>query len=536
MAGAGKVGNAYLLVTPKLSDEGGSALSASGAKVGENYGSKFSSAAKGAIGAGVVALGNMLANAVTSVASSIGQVFNDMFADYANYEQLVGGVDTLFKESSAIVQKNAAEAFRTTGMSANEYMENVTSFSASLLQGLGGDTERAAAYADMAMRDMSDNANKMGSDMSTITMAYQGFAKQNYTMLDNLKLGYGGTKTEMERLLADASKIAGVEFNIDNYNDVIEAIHVMQTEMGVSGYSVDELRQKLSDMSLSSDEVAKVAEDMGLSYDEVMQRMKDGTLSVQDAQVLLGTTAKEAATTISGSLSMMKASFDNLLTGILDENADIGKLFDDFLYSVQTVASNLAPRFAVLFVRIFQQLPQAITSAIMDLPKTMLPALQAVFGESLGTAISENMASALEFVSSQISSTFGSIVSAVQPIVENITSLIQTNMPIVRQYVGDAMTFIGGIVQSVWPTVSGIITGAIETVSAIIQNVWPQIESIISSVSTTILAIEQNVWPAIQGLVTSVMSAIDAVMSVAWPVIRDVVSTVMSAIFGMRLV
>ena len=174
----------------------------------------------------------------------------EVIAAYADYEQLVGGVDTLFKDSSQEIQRYAANAYKTAGLSANEYMETVTGFSASLIQSLGGDTEKAAKYADMAITDMSDNANKMGTDMSSIQNAYQGFAKQNYTMLDNLKLGYGGTKQEMERLLADAEKISGVKYDISSYADVVEAIHVMQESMDIAGTTAKEAEATISALSM----------------------------------------------------------------------------------------------------------------------------------------------------------------------------------------------------------------------------------------------------------------------------------------------
>ena len=177
---AESVGNAYLNVVPKID---GNAQS-----LGDSFGSDFTSGASSAFSAGAVALGNILSNAITSVASAVGDQFANAFWNYADYEQLIGGVDTLFKEASSTVQENAKQAFKTAGMSANEYMENVTSFSASLIQSLGGNTAEAAKVADMAMVDMSDNANKMGTDIGRITDAYQGFAKSNYTMLDNLSI------------------------------------------------------------------------------------------------------------------------------------------------------------------------------------------------------------------------------------------------------------------------------------------------------------------------------------------------------------
>ena len=231
-----------------------------GGKAAEESGSKFEGFGKVLKTVGV-ALG---AVAVAAGAAAV-KLGKEVIAAYADYEQLVGGVDTLFKDSSQEIQRYAANAYKTAGLSANEYMETVTGFSASLIQSLGGDTEKAAKYADMAITDMSDNANKMGTDMSSIQNAYQGFAKQNYTMLDNLKLGYGGTKQEMERLLADAEKISGVKYDISSYADVVEAIHVMQESMDIAG-----------------------------------------------------TTAKEAEATISGSVNALKSAVSNLIVGFGD--------------------------------------------------------------------------------------------------------------------------------------------------------------------------------------------------------------------------
>lgn len=244
--------------------------------------------------------------------------------NYAQYEQLVGGVDTLFKNSSKKVQEYASNAYKTAGMSANEYMETVTSFSASLLQSLENDTEAAAEYANMAITDMSDNANKMGTSMEMIQNAYNGFAKQNYTMLDNLKLGYGGTKEEMERLLVDADKLSD-SFNLQvdasgnlvySYADIVDAIHIVQTEMGITG-----------------------------------------------------TTAKEAGTTIQGSVDSMKAAWTNLVTGLGDENADIGKLFDDLVVTIVGdgtdtnlgVMGTVIPRIKVIFGKLTEAIKNKLS-------------------------------------------------------------------------------------------------------------------------------------------------------------------------------
>lgn len=270
------------------------------AKVGKTIG-KAITAGAAAAGAGVVALGKQALDC------------------YGDYEQLVGGIETLFKDSAGAVEQYAKDAYKNQQMSANQYMDIATSFSASLLQGLNGDTAEAAKIADMAITDMADNANKMGSSMESIQNAYQGFAKQNYTMLDNLKLGYGGTKEEMERLLADAEKLTGVHYDISNLGDVYSAIHAIQEEMGITG-----------------------------------------------------TSAKEAATTIEGSIAMMKAAWQNWLTGLMDNDADINQLTQDLIDSVSQVIDNIAPRIG----EFFDSLVESIHNALADHPEA-----QAIFDD-----------------------------------------------------------------------------------------------------------------------------------------------------------
>lgn len=265
------------------------------------------------------------AAAVTAASAAVVKLTKSAIDGYAEYEQLVGGVETLFKESADVVQEYAANAYKTAGLSANQYMETVTSFSASLLQSLDGDTAKAAEVADMAITDMADNANKMGTSMEAIQNAYQGFAKQNYTMLDNLKLGYGGTKEEMERLLADATKLSGIEYDISNLNDVYTAIHVIQEELGVAG-----------------------------------------------------TTAKEASETISGSLAAMKSAWANLITGIADENANFDELINNFVESASTAAKNILPRIEQALSGIgelIEGLAPVIAEAIPNLISSVLPSL-----------------------------------------------------------------------------------------------------------------------------------------------------------------
>lgn len=238
---------------------------------------------------------------------AVGKSALDAFADY---EQLVGGIDTLFKNSSAKVQQYAASAYQTAGVSANRYMEISTSFAASLISSLGGDTEAAADMANTAIMDMSDNANKMGTDLEVVQEAYQSLARGNYEMLDSLKLGYGGTKSELERLLSDAEQIAASQgmvrdFSVDSYADVVEAIHLVQGEMGITG-----------------------------------------------------TTAAEAATTISGSINSAKAAWENWLAGLGNEDADMGALTDRLVQSAVTAGENIVPRVGQIMSTLVQTVVQ----------------------------------------------------------------------------------------------------------------------------------------------------------------------------------
>lgn len=252
--------------------------------------------------------------AVGAVTTAIVGIGTASIKSYADLEQNIGGVETLFKTSADKVIKNSENAYKTAGMSANEYMSTVTGFSASLLQSLGGDTEKAADVANMALIDMSDNANKMGTSMESIQYAYQGFAKQNYTMLDNLKLGYGGTKEEMQRLLSDAQKLTGVKYDITNLNDVFQAIHVIQGELGITG-----------------------------------------------------TTAKEAEETISGSIASMKSAWDNFLNG--------SGTFDQVVETAKIALENIATAVSEQLPRIAEEIVNALPEEFVTAVKEIIPSL-----------------------------------------------------------------------------------------------------------------------------------------------------------------
>lgn len=337
---------------------------------------------------GLATVGKTAVAGVTAGVAALGTLGTKAVSAYADYEQLVGGVETLFKDSQDQVMDYANNAYKTAGLSANEYMETVTSFSASLLQSLDGDTSAAADKANLALTDMSDNANKMGTDMTSIQNAYQGFAKANYTMLDNLKLGYGGTQAEMERLLADAEKISGIKYDISSYADIVDAIHVVQTEMGITG-----------------------------------------------------TTAEEAASTIQGSFGMMKSAWQNLVTGMADPDQDLGVLVGNFTDSVVIAGNNLIPRIQELLPRIVEATTSLIGTVSEQLPAilgTVLPSL--VEG---ATNLVTGLMAALPSVLSVLADVAPTVINTLIPaLIELLPQITQTGIDVIvslAQGIADAL-------------------------------------------------------------------------------------------------
>ena len=454
-----EVGSAYVTIYPQTD---GNFSKQVGQSMGDDIG--------GGLSAKAVAIGNILSNAAMSAASAVGEQFSNAFWNYADYEQLVGGVDTLFKDASSTVQENAKNAFKTAGLSANEYMENVTSFSASLISSVGGDTAKAAEIADKAMVDMSDNANKMGSDMQSITNAYQGFAKQNYTMLDNLKLGYGGTKEEMQRLLDDAGKIAGVEFNIDSYADVIEAIHVMQESMDITG-----------------------------------------------------TTMKEGSTTISGSINQLKGAWDNFLTALGDGGAtmDMDKVINDLFESIGAVASNVIPALMRVAQSIAESMPEILGMAFESLKTIVSDGIRSMFGDEAAATFDE----AITGLSTNVQEAFGAITSVIEslaPVVMGLWETISATFPDIYEIISTAFNEVSEIVQTVWPYVQDVIVAAVNAIQAIIEVAWPLIKSIVETAMEGMSAIIQTVWPVILQIVETAMNGIEAAIRAIEPIVNFV--------------
>lgn len=390
---------------------------------------------------GLAAAAKVGAAAVSAAATGIAVLTKKALNNYAEYEQLVGGVDTLFKDSSAKVQEYAANAYKTAGLSANEYMDTVTSFSASLLQSLGGDTEAAADMANVAITDMSDNANKMGTDMASIQNAYQGFAKQNYTMLDNLKLGYGGTKEEMQRLIDDANALNAAQgkytnYSIESYADIVSAIHDVQVEMGI-----------------------------------------------------YGTTADEASTTIQGSVSSMKAAWSNLLTGIADDNADFKTLIEQFVDSLVTVGENIIPRINIII--------QGLTQLITEASQTIIPMAVQILLENLPSIVAAGMDLIIALVSGilynidmLIDCVLEMVDVIVDKLIDNLPKLIDGGIRLIAALANGLIRAIPNLVSKIPQIISSIVKGIISGIPAIfdvgkniVEGLWNGIKSMGSWVS-----------------------------------------------------
>lgn len=413
--------------------------------------SKMTGVLKGVAKTATVAFSAASATATAFVSSAL----KSAVQGFGEYEQLVGGVDTLFKDASDEVQKNADMAFKTAQISANDYMQTVTSFSASLIQSLGGDTQKAAQVADKAVIDMADNANKMGTDISMIQNAYQGFAKQNFMMLDNLKLGYGGTRTEMQRLLKDAEAISGVHYDISSFSDMVEAIHVVQQNLGITGTSAD-----------------------------------------------------EASKTIQGSLNSMKSAWSNLVVGLANDQADFNGLMGQFIDSAGTFLENVIPVIEATLPKIGElvnKLIPIITEKLPGLIQSLLPPFINVVTQiaivlireapNILTMILNGFLAALPDIVNALVEALPQVIDAIiqfltnpdtiQMLIEAAVQLFMALVMAVPQILGGLVQAFGALVAGLWNAIvnmfakfagdfgefiSGIFKGAINGVLTFIEN------------------------------------------------------------------
>lgn len=526
------VGSAYVTLMPSMRGfandikaqfgqvgaEGGKSFG-SGLGSGISAGSGAAKSALSSIGGAAATAGKLAVAGFTAVTGAVSAIGGAALSAYADYEQLAGGVDTLFGSSASTLKGYADEAYRTAGMSANQYMTQATSFAASLVQSVGGDTAKAAEYANMAMIDMSDNVNKMGSDMQSVQDAYQGFAKQNFTMLDNLKLGYGGTKEEMQRLIADANKLRAeqgktADLTIESYADIVEAIHTVQEEMGITG-----------------------------------------------------TTAKEASTTISGSIGMAKAAWTNFLTGLGRDDVDFSQLTTQLLESIGAVAQNVAPRVAIIGRSIVQAFPavlsglgsvlapvvsealatawniavQALAGIGIKLPEVDASQFMTAFQQLatfVGTAV-DGIKGAISTLASAFAPAVAAIQAAMAPVVSQVSSVLLPALSALGAALGNlaaaVLPVISAAIQVIAPVIASIIGHVVSLGSAIANAVTPVIIAMATTIQATLPVIQglfQTFGDYIRGIIDAVFPHIEAIVTTAMNVISSVISTVLAFISG----
>ena len=430
-----------------------------------NSASKMSSVMKG-IGSSAIKVGKGLAVAGAAAATAVTALVSKSVGAFADYEQLTGGVETLFGAGGRSVEEyaqsvgksvsdiqgkydslmsaqnavleNANKAYMTAGMSANEYMDTVTGFSASLISSLGGDTNKAADYANSALVDMSDNANKMGTDMESIKNAYQGFAKQNYTMLDNLKLGYGGTQEEMKRLLSDAEKLTGQRYDISSFADITQAIHAIQTQMDITG-----------------------------------------------------TTAKEASTTISGSWGSLKVAFQNVLVGLTTGGDMFDQSLDALINTAVTFGQNIIPAIkgalsgiGYLIEGLAPVIGETIPPLINDLAPTLANSAVSLISSLVNgltqsaTQFSECLSNMIIVAVAGISSVVPQLLDAASKIVSNLMQGLTNSMP---QIVNGAVTLIEGLVDGLVDNVPLLVMGAVQLVASLANGLIANLPRIIDA-------------------------------------------------------
>ena len=446
--------------------------------------SKMTSVMQG-IGSGVAKVGKGLAIAGTAAATAVTALVSKSVGAFADYEQLTGGVETLFGAGGRSVEEyaqsvgksvsdiqgkydslmsaqnavleNANKAYMTAGMSANEYMDTVTGFSASLISSLGGDTNKAADYANSALVDMSDNANKMGTDMESIKNAYQGFAKQNYTMLDNLKLGYGGTQEEMKRLLSDAEKLTGQRYDISSFADITQAIHAIQTQMDITG-----------------------------------------------------TTAKEASTTISGSWGSLKAAFQNVLVGLTTGGDMFDQSLDALINTAVTFGQNIIPAIkgalsgiGYLIEGLAPVIGETIPPLINDLAPTLANSAVSLISSLVNgltqnaTQFSECLSNIIIVAVAGISTVVPQLLDAASKIVSNLMQGLTNSMP---QIVNGAVTLVEGLVNGLVNNIPLLIMGAVQLVTSLANGLIENLPRIIDAgvnLITGIISASYSMMPQI---------------------------------------
>ena len=515
----------------------GSLAKSAGSAVASGLGSAIKATAKGAsvaIGAGVTAVGALVTGSVKA---------------FADFQQLTGGVETLFgaggqsledyaagigksvdaasseynklMASQQAVFDNANKAYETAGLSANAYMETVTSFSASLLQSLGGDTQKAASVADQAIIDMADNANKMGTSMDMIQNAYQGFAKQNYTMLDNLKLGYGGTKEEMQRLLTDAGKLANTKFDISSYADIIEAIHVIQNDMGITGTTANEAATTISGSAAS----------MKAAWGNMLVSLTTGGDNFNksiDALVQTSTTfARNVLPAVTGALSGVGKLIEGLAPMVAQELPGlVATVLPSLVNAAQSLVSGLITGISSNIPQLAQVATQVFTAfanfILQSVPQILLVGLDLIVGlaqgltQGLPEILQQGIQSIVNFCNG-ITSRMPTIITTAIQLIQTLVQGIAQNLP---QIIQAGVTMIGSLLQGIVSMLPSILQSALQLIMSLVQGLIQNLPMIIQSAVQIVVALAGGLIQAIPQLVAAIpqliAAIVDTIMSTNW--------------------
>ena len=459
----------------KSSDEAGNKIS------------KFGGVAKAA--------GAVAATAFAAAAAAVGALMKKSLDSFAEYEQLVGGVETLFGDSADTLMGYAEKAYQTAGMSANEYMQNVTGFSAALISSLGGDTKKAAETADRAMRDISDNANKMGTDMESIVHTYQSLARGNFQMLDNLKLGYGGTKSELERLIADASKMTDIQKDLNvsvkegdtSFANIVNAISVVQSKMGI-----------------------------------------------------MGTTAKEASTTIQGSVGAMKAAWSNLVTGMADETADIDALITNFVDSLITAAGNILPRLTII-VQGIVKMAQSLLPQIPPLIQEMLPVIvEGIIGllDGIVAVFPTIIQTILDVIPQLLDAVIKMLPTILTTVVDIIVQIMNALSAMLPDIVNAIMEIIPQLIDALIAAIPQLIEASITLLMAIVEAIPIIIDALINDlphiIETIITCLMQSIPQLIDGSIKLWMAMIQAIPKFIPKLVKSIPAIIKAIVDGLK--
>lgn len=438
--------------------------------------------------------------------AAIGKALSSTIMAGADLQQSLGGIETLFKDSAATVIANAEQAYKTAGMSANGYMEQVTSFSASLLQSLGGDTAKAADVADMALTDMSDNANKFGTDMERITDAYQGFAKQNYTMLDNLKLGYGGTKTEMQRLLKDAQALTGVKYDINNLSDVYNAIHVIQDELGVTGTTALEASQTLTG-SFNA---------MKASFTNVLGNLTLG----RDITPSLNALVKTTTTFIKGNLIPAVLNILRALPG-----AAVTLLQALIPGGMQNLTTNIVTNFTTFMTAQFPMLMENGTQMINQMITGFLSGLPS-FVATAGSLITQVLTTIAAALPTMLQSGTDILLNLVMGIMTALPSLITTAGQIVQNLLTALMAALPSLLSTGMSFIMNLASGLLASLPNIISSATTVVTNLLTTLASHLPDLLAQGISMIGQLVAGLISMIPDVISAAVDIGREIFNTI----------